>query len=239
MEAQVGACVVGASLARVVEAEILDVAEHMAVPVLHHAVAEIDPDAHETDGVAFKVEPVDRKVLQHHHAASVLEFVVHVVQRAGELADGDILARHVDARQAGLAEGRDGGHDVVLIALRQRVGPVLDRSEPGGLPAGRIDHGLHGDGGRPLCGRIGAEIGHGLSPSMARACGVSLTARRFDAKFDHIGRRITRRHVVARPGRPVRPASCCGPAFARFVFQLGQAQKGPAAPCPTIRRACI
>ena len=115
MKADLRIGVVAAAGGAVVLADVFHVPKYVAVLVLHHLVAEIGAEPHIGDRDAFPVEPIDREILHHHHAASVDQLAADIGQHVRELVQREVLLADLRQRQPPLAEISDRGEQLLLI----------------------------------------------------------------------------------------------------------------------------
>lgn len=136
-------------LGRVV-ADVLDVAEHVAAPVLRDEVAQVGAQAHVGDGVLLGAPNVGGEVLKQNEALAVEQVVAEVLEDLAEPGQREVLLR--DASQ-GSARGDEGVRRVgefLDLFIGERVNPALGVvDEVLALPDGRA---------RNLLGELGVGL---------------------------------------------------------------------------------
>ena len=117
-------------------------AEHVAVLVLGHHVAEIGADPEIGPRNRFAVHALDRKAAQHDDAEAFGELMPHVVENGGEAWQRELVARDLDETGAGAPRRRHAGGELVDIGFAQLVAAAPHVAQRLLGPAGRIDHRL-------------------------------------------------------------------------------------------------
>src|SRR3954464_10149093 len=79
----------------VVAAEVLDVPQDVALPVLRDALAEVSAEPEVAERLALAVEPLDRESLQHDDAAPFHELAPHVGKHRGKAPEREVFAAYV------------------------------------------------------------------------------------------------------------------------------------------------